>query len=188
MPVDNPGCGVNSLRLIQQSFRDQDEVSRESIAAPRRSLPSQRSAETQPPALSSPKSYPSETKRETPSPQRRDCTNHTRCRVVPDARGRPPTPSPRLPTIQNRCRKSEKGSRARSFASRKRIPRKPRHTKSNRKQSNACAPNDRTDRRPATSSTPCSRDVPPKEVGSSPPTRPIPWRARSENCPTNSRV
>src|ERR1043166_5806343 len=97
MPVDKPGCGVSSLRLIPQSFRDQDEASRESITRPRLSRPLLRSPETQPPALSSPKSYPSGTKQETPSRQTRDCTSRTRCRVAPGARGRPPTPSPLLP-------------------------------------------------------------------------------------------
>src|ERR1043166_5060625 len=188
MPVDKPGCGVSSLRLIPKSFRDQDEASRESITRPRLSRPLLRSPETQPPALSSPKSYPSKTKQETPSRQTRDCTSRTRCRAVPDAPGRPPTPSLRLRTIQNRCRKPEKGSRARSFGSQKQSRRKLPHTRSTQKQSNACVPNGRKDRRRTTNSTPCCHDAPPIATAPSPPTRPTPSRAGSKNCRTNSRA
>src|SRR5262249_5870912 len=119
---------------------------------------------------------------------KRDYISRKLFRVAPVAQDPQPALSQRLPTNQNKFRRSKKAPTPKLPCSQTQNPHKPRRTRSTPKRSDACARVDQKDLRPTTNSAPSSRDALPTTTVSARSKLPSLSRAELKNCPTSLRV
>src|SRR5215510_4501571 len=136
--------------------------------------------------LSSPKSIPLGATPETLLCRMRDCRVRTQCPVVPVEPDRRLVLSLRLQPNQSRSRRSKTESTLTLSWLRKQSPRRPQRTEPNQQQSVVCAPACQIGLHPKVSSALSLHGGQPRGAESTPPRRPNPLPAKSENCRTNS--